>query len=74
MSNTYRKRQYAVGFLIALLACGSLFLIDWSRHPVGVFIDIVLMVVLAIAVMKALIDSPSESERQRRFSDPLNRQ
>ncbi len=72
MSNTYGKRRYIVVFLIPLMLFILLLLFDWTRHrPVGVFIDLVYVVAFTFVILKFLIDSPSESERQRRISDQL---
>jgi phosphotransferase system glucose/maltose/N-acetylglucosamine-specific IIC component len=73
MSNTYGKRRYIVVFLIPLMLFILLLLFDWTRHrPVDVFIDVVYVVAFTFVILKFLIDSPSESERQRRISDQLN--
>ena len=73
MSNPYARRRYAVRFVIALVVCVLLLSYDWTRHrPIDIFFDIVLVVIMAIAVLKSLIDSRSESESQRLLSDLLN--
>jgi hypothetical protein len=70
---TYEKRRYVLACSIALMACIILFLFDWNHHrSAGVFFDIVLVAVMTIAVLKSLIDSPSESESQKRFFDQLH--
>ena len=71
------KVHTAFGPLATLLFCWAFIVwFDWSRGRMFdfVFIDVPILVVLIIVVLKSLIDSPSESERQRRSSLQLNRQ
>jgi len=59
--------------LLPVLLWLFLFWFDWSRKSVfGGSIDVFAVVVWAFAALKILINSPSESERQRRQSDALN--
>ena len=74
MSETYARRASVVGFLIMLVVCVLAVWFDWSQdRPIDLFIVLVPMFIAVVAIMKALLGSVSESERQRRLSDQLNR-
>jgi hypothetical protein len=71
------KVHTAFAPLATLLLCWAFVgWFDWSRGRMFdfAFIDVPILVVLIIVVIKSLIDSPSESERQRRSSFQLNSQ
>ena len=72
MSNRRTAFQPLAAILFILVFVAML---DWSRgRIVDLIVDVPVLVALIILVIKSLIDSPSESEKQRRNSLQLNRQ
>jgi len=62
------KKVHPAGILVLLLIFAGYFFYDWRKGSDGVVVDSVVVAFLAIALVRKLIDSRSESEKQRELS------